>query len=79
MFENCLIQGILIDSHVKSPLGSQLKILITLHKFSKKFEMVSGRAYWDQKFFDEKQTDKKSRDTVSLNCVPELKHVWVRI
>jgi hypothetical protein len=35
MFENCLIQGILIDSHVLSPLGSQLKILITLQIFEK--------------------------------------------
>ncbi len=53
----------------------QLPCLITIgesitntnnYKNSNKFEIVSGRAYWDQKLFDEKKPETKNLVTLSL-------------
>ncbi len=65
--KNCLTQEILIDSPVHLYPRSQLHIWINSTNIRKKFEISSGRAYSDQeKLFDEKTEDKKSRDTIPL-------------
>jgi hypothetical protein len=57
-----------IDSPVYSSPRSQLQIRITPRIFGEKFEIVSEHAHRDQeKFFDEKTGDEKSRDTVPLS------------
>ncbi len=65
MFQNnCLTQGILIDSPMYSSPGSHFQIRITPRIF-KKFEIVSGSVYWDhRKLF----TGKNKRRKISRLC-----------